>query len=177
MADKLVSQTLWFRVRAVAYAFKDFTEQPANTNRGQVVDRFVKFVGLDPNGAYAWCAAAVYYCGYWGLYDSVSKKSAWPLKKTAGCKELGAFAEARGILMTEPEPGDVVLVWYEKYGRFAHTGFLVSKNADGSWTTLEGNTTMPGDTNPETAREGWGFFEKKRVLKPKDRFVRWTALL
>jgi hypothetical protein len=169
--------SLWFRVRAVAHAFKDFTEMPPNTNRGQVVDRFVSFVGLDPKGGFAWCLASVYYCGYWGLFDPISAKSAWPLKKTAGCQDLADYAKAKKVLMDTPEEGDVFLVWYASKKRFAHTGFLISKNSDGSWNTIEGNTTKPGDDNPETAREGWGMFSKKRVLKPGDKFVRWMALV
>lgn len=171
----------------MAYAFQNFTELPPSSNRGQVVDRFVKHVGLDPKGAYAWCAAYVYYCGWYGLYDPVSDKSVWPLPKTAGCYALGRFAEQRGVLKpsAEAQAGDVFLVWYvfrDKAGnvteqRFGHTGFLVHKNADGSWMTLEANTSKPGDTNPATAREGWGVFQRTRVLKERDRVIRWSQLL
>lgn len=169
---------LWPRVRAVAYSFRDFTEQ--STNQGQVVDRFIAHVGLNPTGKWPWCAAYVFYVGYYGLFDPVSQKSAWPLPKTAGCKELGVFAERKGILKEEAQAGDVFLAWYtfkDQPARFAHTGFLIHRNPDGSWLTLEGNTSKPGDTDPKTAREGWGVFQRTRVLKPKDRAIRWTDLL
>jgi hypothetical protein len=80
----------------------------------------------------------------------------------------------------EAQSGDVFLVWYtfaDGTQRFGHTGFLIHRNEDGSWVTLEGNTSKPGDTDPATAREGWGVFQRNRVLKEKDAVVRWIDLL
>jgi hypothetical protein len=159
------------RFRAVAYAFRDFTEQPPNTNRGQVVDRFLEFTGYDPKDNVPWCACYVYYCGYWAFYDHVSKKSAWPLPKTGGCAVLGSWAKKKEVLMTEPQPGDVFLTWYASKGRFAHTGIVVGPNPAGGWITIEGNTSGAG------SREGWGVFERVRHFKKDDRFIRWTGLV
>lgn len=172
------NMALWHRVRAVAYAFEGFTEQPPGSNRGQVVDRLATATGYAAKDAVPWCACLVYYAGWRGLYDPVSRKSAWPLPKTGGCAALGEFAEAKGVLLepTRAQVGDVFLVWYESLGRFAHTGFLIYGREDGSWTTLDGNTSKPGDTNPATAREGWGTFERTRTLKAADRVIRWTDL-
>lgn len=167
----------WLQVRSVALSYRDFTELPPATNRGQVVDRFQAFVGLDPKAGSPWCAAFVYYAGYWGLYDPLAAKSAWPLPKTAGCAVLGEFAAKRAVLDTHPEVGDVFLLYYDKLKRFAHTGFILGRQADGSWLTLEGNTSKPGDTNPATQREGWGVFGRSRAFGAADRFIRWTSLL
>jgi hypothetical protein len=167
----------WPRVRAVAYAFRNFTELPPASNRGQVVDRLQEFAGLDPKGANPWCACAVYYAGFHGLLDPIAGASAWPLPKTASCALLGQFARAKGVLVAEPAEGDVFLLFYPKLKRFAHTGFVIGRNADGSWRTLEGNTSKPGDTNPATQREGWGWFERSRRFGVEDRFIRWLPLL
>lgn len=167
---------LWPRVRAVAFAFRDFTELPPNSNRGQVVDRLQSFVGLDPKSANPWCACAVSYAGYYGLYDPVSKKSAWPLPLTAGCVVLAEFAAKHEVLYATPQEGDVFLIWHAELNRFAHTGFVVSP-AGAAWNTIEGNTSKPGDTNPATQREGWGWFSRVRTFGPKDRFIRWADLL
>lgn len=167
----------WPRVRAVAYSYQNFTELPPASNRGQVIDRFQAFTGLDPKQGNPWCACFVYYAGYFGLFDPVTKHSAWPLPKTAGCAALGEFGAAHKILVATPEEGDVFLIWYAAKSRFAHTGFVIGKNTDGTFRTLEGNTSKPGDTNPETMREGWGAFERTRTFAEKDRFLNWTALL
>src|SRR5262245_20637498 len=37
-------------------------EDPGRPNRGVQVDQYVRSVGLDPNGAYSWCQAFVYWC-------------------------------------------------------------------------------------------------------------------
>lgn len=165
------------RVRVVAYSYADFTELPPNTNHGQVVERFIRFVGLDPKDNVPWCAAFVYYVGYWALFDHVSRKSAWPLPKTAGCAVLGEFATAKGVLHETPQPMDIMLRYYPSLGRFAHTGFVIGAVGD-KWRTIEGNTSKQGDTDPKTQREGWGVFEHTdRVWNPRDRFIRWVDLL
>jgi hypothetical protein len=177
MMSMLTGPEAWARVRAVAFAFENFTELPPASNRGQVVDRLQSFCGLDPTDANPWCACAVYYAGYYGLYDPTTKKSAWPCLKTAGCAQLGAWASEHKILRTTPQEGDIFLLWYPKLERFAHTGFVINKASALTWGTLEGNTSKPGDTNPATIREGWGWFSRTRTFGERDRFVRWTDLL
>lgn len=155
-------------VLTVAYTFDGWTEIGGN-NRGQAVERFLKHVALEPGQP--WCAAWVAYVGYYGCYDYATKKSYWPLPKTGGCAYLGDVAKGKSVLVAMPEPGDVFLVYFPSLKRFAHTGFCVSANTDGSWVTIEGNTSGGG------SREGWGVFERTRTFDAADRFIRWRTLL
>lgn len=139
------------------------SELPANTNAGPYVERCQKVTGNKKGDA--WCASWVARIGVAAL------GKLWPVLRTGGCLELGRWAAGRGVLRETPEPGDVFLLWYDSKGRFAHTGFVVRQNPDGSWTTYEGNT------NDEGSREGYVVAEKQRRFKPTDRFVRWTELV
>jgi hypothetical protein len=165
------------KLLAVAFSYETLHEE-GKDNYGQLIKRFLQRVGL-PEG-YPWCAAFIAHCGYYSCYDFTSDKSLWPLPLTGGCRELGRFASAKGVLSTTPQPGDLFLIYYPSLGRFGHVGLLISKNADGSWNTLEGNTN-DGDPNSPEAREGWGIYRRKgkgaRHFKDTDRFVRWSALL
>jgi hypothetical protein len=156
------------RVLTVGFAFKDQGEEGGD-NEGQLVRIFLKKVGLGEG--YPWCAAFVSFVGWWGCYDRATGKSTWPLKLTAGCKDMGADGKTKGILVSDPKPGDVFLIHYPSKKRFAHTGFLVAKTKDGSWTTIEGNTNTDG------SRNGWKVCVRTRKFKDADRFLRWADKL
>jgi hypothetical protein len=163
---------LLLTVRDVLLVARSLTwvrEDPKHTNHGEAVVHFLKGVGLD--GGYAWCAAFVHHVG------DAALGSQWPLPATASCSQLGEFAKVKGILMDAPQAGDVFLLWeaVKENGtivhRFAHTGFVVSVNPDGSINTIEGNT------NDDGSRDGWGVFKRTRHVKPDDKFVRWVNLV
>lgn len=155
-------------VLRIAFAFRNWGEV-GGENTGQAVRQFLKLAGL--NEAAPWCEAFVSYCGHFGCLDVLTGTSAWPLPLTASCYQAGEAARTKGVLMQEPEPGDQFLLYYDSKGRFGHTGFLVAKNADGTWRTIEGNT------NEEGSREGDRVLMKRRTFGPKDRFVRWNRLV
>jgi hypothetical protein len=144
-------------------------EQPAGSNRGQVVEAALKKVGLGPG--YPWCAAFVHLCGWGACWNPATGTSLWPLPATGGCAELGAFAAKHGVLYETPRVGDVFLIWHAELGRFGHTGIVVAVHADGPYDTIEGNAARSG------TREGVGVFHLPRTVRPKDRFIRWTELL
>lgn len=147
-------------VLAVARALDFAREVPRNSNWGQAVQRFLVAVGWKK--PQPWCAAYVSYVG------SRALGAAWPLPLTAGCATLGDAAEAKQLLQHTPARGDVFLLKSPSLGRFAHTGFIVAVNADGSCVTLEGNTNDGG------SRDGWGVFQRTRHFAPADRFIRWN---
>lgn len=159
-------------VLRVAHATLGAAESPPNTNAGPYVERILKTTGNrkgDP-----WCAAWVANIGVTAL------RAAWPVPRTASCQALADWArkeKVRFLATAGAQPGDLFLLWYPKLNRFAHVGFVQSVNKDGSIVTLEGNTSLPGDNNPATSREGWLVASKTRRLQANDRLIRWVNLL
>ena len=90
-------------VLAEAKRFAGVTEQPAGSNRGVEVDYFVREAGLDPKGAYPWCACFVGQIGRQAL------GVAWPCPRTASVAALAAWAKTAGagVLVEEPARGDL----------------------------------------------------------------------
>lgn len=141
-------------------------EDPKGSNAGMAVEAIQAATGNAPPDPY--CASFVAYCG------KAAFGSTWPVPLTAACKEIGVWAEKKGILLPPPaERGDIFLVWYPSLGRFAHAGVVINPELDnlGRCVTIEANTN-PGDGS----RDGWGVFERKRKLGPRDRLVRWQSL-
>ena len=75
-------------------------ERPPGSNRGPRVDEYVRAVGLDPAGAFPWCAAFVYWCfGQAATAAGVRN----PVIKTGGVLEHWRLAEDRGIVRVTGE--------------------------------------------------------------------------
>lgn len=141
-------------------------EVPYASNRGTEVDYWVKEAGLDPKGAYPWCACFVGAVGRQAV-----GRSLWPLPVTASVQALHDYGAAHSLIQTAPQVGDVFLLWESglKPPRFGHTGFVVEVRQDGSCLCREGNT------NPGGSRDGYGVFERVRHFGAADRFLHWST--
>lgn len=148
-------------VEAVVRAARShrWVRETQGSNHGEVVDRFLARVGLPPGNP--WCAAFVAAVGSDTLLQD------WPLPMVGGCASLGEAAQKAGMLFEYPAPGAVFLIYFPEKKRFAHTGFVVSQNPDGSWTTIEGNS------NDDGSRDGTGVFERRRKFDAAARFIYW----
>lgn len=162
---------------AAANSFVELREEGGD-NRGQVVERFLASVQQPPGEP--WCAAFVYYVGYWSHYDHVSKLSSWPLPATASCYELGRFAERKGILFESPMVGDVFLKYNTKLGRFSHAGIVIGVDEGDPQEDLGVHvcTTVEGNTNDDGSPNGNATLRRVRrfVQGNGDRFIRWIQL-
>ncbi len=162
-------------VIAAATSFVGLGEE--GDNRGQMVELFLREVG-QPAGQ-PWCAAFVYHVGYWAHYDHAAARSSWPLPATASCWVLADFARRHKLLASEPQVGDVFLLYFPTLKRYAHTGIVVGVDqAIGSGgDAVYVCTTVEGNTNYEGARDGRLTLQKTRRFSVKngDRFIRWTA--
>lgn len=126
-------------------------EYPLNSNRGPIVDQYLRSCGLDPaTGNYPWCAAFVEWC-FSNAAAQLAIKS--PCPKTAGCLNLWALAgfeqsglkriTAREAQMdpTLVRPGmQMILKLSDTAG---HTG-LISDVSGAKWKTIEGNSNYDG---------------------------------
>lgn len=140
------------------------SEHPPNTNAGPYVERVQKRTGNRKGDA--WCASQV---TDWGM---IALGAAWPVKRTARVQEMVDWAIGRGCLLDGPPvAGDLFVIWFPSLKRYAHVGLVTAVDADGSFSTREGNTSGAG------SREGWMVADRTRSLGPKDRVIRWTQAL
>jgi peptidoglycan hydrolase-like protein with peptidoglycan-binding domain len=129
-------------------------------NRGEKVDEYIKSVGLNPSGQFAWCQAFVFWC-----FEQAAKNLSVqnPCVKTAGV--LDHWNKASPIVRVYSErafddprvirPGAIFIV--DHGGGKGHTG-IVTNVVDGQIGTIEGNTNKAG------SREGDGVYEKLRPI-------------
>ena len=130
-------------VRAVLYAAASqvgITESPAGSNK---VKYNTAYYGREVSGsAYPWCVTFVWW---------VFRQAGFSLYKTASCTALvDRYREASPgqIVRQDYRPGD--LVFFDFSGRRAkteHVGIVESVGADGTLTTIEGNTGSGSDAN------------------------------
>lgn len=121
------------------------TRERGGDNRGDV-QKYQRFFG---RGVEPYCADFLSY---------VVTKAGKPLNFAytpyleRHLKETGAWKGR-----SNPQPGDVVMFDINGDGKADHTGFVETVNADGTVTTIEGNTTHPDGGNE-------GVWRKRRQM-------------
>lgn len=160
------------RLIAAATAFIGVPEQGGD-NRGQMVDLFLRGVGLPPGEP--WCAAFVHHVGFWSQFDPERGRSSWPLPATGACQQLADAASAHGALLAHPARGDLFVLWSPLLRRFAHTGIVIEVTET---TPAFACTTIEGNTNDDGSPEGWKIAVRYRRFAQSDphRFIRWTVM-
>jgi Putative peptidoglycan binding domain/CHAP domain len=152
-------------------------EQPPGSNRGPEVDEYVRRVGLNPSGRFAWCVAFLYFC-----FDeaAIALNRPNPVVKTAGVLDHWSKAGARGIpritgakAVQNPElvqPGQIFVIDTGAPGGFGHAGFVLEV-AGGKLVTIEGNTNTTGSP------EGIGVFkrEARKIAQINKGFIDYGA--
>lgn len=145
-------------------------ESPRGSNKGPMVDEYLKTVGLRPG--YAWCQAFVYWC-----YGMAAKRNAVanPMVKTAGVYDCwnrtGSNQQKTAIRITKETllkeqmpilPGDQFVLLLGKGA--GHTG-IVEKAV---WTGKPDNPvvlhTIEGNSNAAGGREGYAVVRRTRSL-------------
>lgn len=171
-ADTPPAVTLLDAAVQVARDNRGVTEQ-GGSNRGPIVDTYIRSVGLDPErGSYPWCAAFVHFC-----FEKAGRAlglPAQPCPKVAGVMRLWNLSEERfrlgwGVVKRNPEmlrPGQVFI---EDHGEGkGHAGIVLA------WVGPPGGNlvrTISGNTNAVGSREGNAVVEQNRSTD------RWLGLL
>jgi hypothetical protein len=126
-------------------------EQPPGSNRGPQVDKYVRSVGLDPSGQFAWCVAFIYFC-----FEQAAQKlgRSNPMIKTGGVMDHWNRAGEKGIPRITAakatgnpalvKPGHIFVI--STGGGLGHSG-LVERVTGGKLVTIEGNTNDGGSRN------------------------------
>jgi len=126
-----------------------YTEYPADTNK----TKYGKWFGLD---GVAWC----------GMFVSwVFSKAGTPLpnigftKGFAGCQTAVAYFKKKNLVTDSPVEGDIVFFDWNGDGRYDHTGIFIQWNTDGTFVSIEGNTSIANNSN------GGSVMKRKRKNK------------
>jgi cell wall-associated NlpC family hydrolase len=113
------------------------TEFPANTNK----TKYGKWFGWDGQ---KWCGMFVSW-----VYDQAKvrmPKIGFSKPGFAGCQSAVAFFKAKGWITDTPVAGDLVFFDWNADGRYDHVG-LYLHGQQGSFTSIEGNTSLTNDSN------------------------------
>ena len=130
-------------ILTMAKSFIGTKESPSGSNN---VIFNTHYYGREVTGSsYAWCCTFVWdifrLCGASSLfYDG---------KKTAYCPNLQAWADTRGLTVgkSKGQAGDIILFDWNNNNLADHVGIILSKNSNGTYTTIEGNTSIASNDN------------------------------
>ncbi len=151
-------------------------EDPLGSNRGPEVDEYIRSVGLDPAGHFAWCVAFMFFC-----FENAASRlgRANPMVKTAGVIDHWNKARTRGIpriTASEAEqtpslvkPGHIFVI--RTSAIHGHSGFIERVNG-GKLVTIEGNTNEGG------GREGIGVFRRtaRKIVSINKGFIDYNGV-
>lgn len=131
------------KIIKLAKSYVGTKESPAYSNN---VIFNTHYYGHPVNGyAYAWCATFV-----WDIFRMAGASNLfYDGKKTAWCDAIRDWAKNRSLVVNKNsgKEGDIVLFDWNLNGSADHVGFIVSKNADGTYQTVEGNTSYTNNSN------------------------------
>ena len=105
-----------------------------------------EYYGHEVSGAdtYPWCCVFVWYV----FREAGLSKLFYDGRKTALCQTLFDWFKKNNRFYSTPEVGDIVFFKFGKNARQTdHVGIVEKVNADGSVTTIEGNTSDKDDRN------------------------------
>lgn len=164
-----MSQVLVEKVLVVAQSQVGVRETPGKANRGPEVDAYIKSVGLNPAGGYAWCQAFIYWC-FQQAANMLNVPN--PLLKTAGVLAHWNNTKARKIgvkqALAQPsliEPGMIFVMDFGK--GTGHIGFV--ERVDGA--TIH---TIEGNTNDGGSREGIAVMRRQRTIASMKGFIDYS---
>jgi CHAP domain/Putative peptidoglycan binding domain len=167
------ASNLLAKALAIAATQVGVLEQPRNSNRGPMVDQYLRRAGVPPG--LAWCCAFTYWC-----FDEAARASGRPnpMVRTAGCLDHWNRAAARGArriagarAASDPAIVSPGMVFIMDFGRgLGHTGFV--ERVDGGFLhTIEGNT------DPTQSREGGGVYRLVRKMADiKTGYIDYSAV-
>ena len=130
-------------VMKIAKSYVGTKESPAYSNN---VIFNTHYYGHEVSGGnYSWCVVFV-----WDIFRMAGASELfYDGKKTAWCDAVRDWAKTSNLVVNETDGkhGDLVLFdWNNNYSA-DHIGFIDSKNSDGTYQTVEGNTSAGDNAN------------------------------
>lgn len=143
--------TLAEKALEIALSQVGVQEVPRGSNRGPQVDEYVRSVGLDPAGKYAWCVALMYWC-FKQAAEAMGRPN--PLPRTGGVHDM--FNKAKGKYQVRMAmPGDLVFM---DFGNGKGHVYMVER------VSKAGNHSVEGNTNDDGSREGYEVCKRIRPM-------------
>lgn len=118
-------------------------EKPANSN---CVKYNTTYYGKKVKGwKYPWCCVFV----WWVFKKAGASKLFFDGKKIASAPDFGDWAIAKKLKVSKKNgrPGDLVLFDFNHNGTSDHIGIIEKVNSDGTYSTIEGNTSLKSNDN------------------------------
>lgn len=143
-----------------AKSFIGTKEHPKNSNN--VIFNTVYYNKAVSGAKYPWCCVFIWYVFYICNLSNLFFDG----KKVAGCEAFLTWAKNNNLVTKTPKPGDLVLFQFDKDIAADHIGFYLCANVDGSFQTIEGNTSIGNNSN------GGEVMERTRTLKQVKAFVK-----
>lgn len=131
------------KVLKIAQSQIGVKEYPKNSNK---VKYNTAYYGRAVSGsAYAWCATFV----WWVFKEAGCPELYFGGKKSAFCPTIADYyiAKKQTVSKGSGKPGDIVLFDWNHSGSSDHIGIIEKKNSDGSYTCIEGNTSLSNNSN------------------------------
>lgn len=128
-------------------------ESPANSNNVKYntwyYGREVHDYDISPTITYPWCCAFQAW-----LFDGSNL-----IKKTASCSNLLAWCKQQGLIVTDPEPGDLVFMKFGKNKDTDHIGVCTDSS---TWAIQKKLRTIEGNTSKDSNDNGGCVMERVR---------------
>lgn len=116
-------------------------ESPKDSNN---VKYNTDYYGHEVSGSeYPWCCVFV----WWVFKECNLSASFYGGEKTAYCPDVETYYKNKGRWYTSGQPGDLILFDFSGKGVANHIGIVEKVNSDGSYVTIEGNTSNESDDN------------------------------
>lgn len=131
------------KVLQIARAEIGVKESPSGSNK---VKYNTEYYGRAVSGSgYAWCAVFV----WWVFKHAGCPELFFGGKKSAYCPTIADYyiANKQTVSKSSGKPGDIVLFDWNQNNSSDHIGIIESKNSDGSYVCIEGNTSVGNNSN------------------------------
>lgn len=131
------------KVLKIARAEIGVKESPSGSNK---VKYNTEYYGSAVRGSgYAWCAVFV----WWVFKHAGCPELFYGGKKSAYCPTIADYyiAKKQTVSKSKGQAGDIVLFDWNQNGSSDHIGIIEKKNSDGSYTCIEGNTSVGNNSN------------------------------
>ena len=126
------------KVLKIARAEIGTKDSPKNSNKV----KYGKEYGM--NGQ-PWCAMFV----WWVFKHAGCPELFYGGKKSAYCPTIADYyiAKKQTVSKSKGEPGDIILFDWNRNNSSDHIGIIEKRNSDGTYTTIEGNTSTTNNAN------------------------------